>query len=259
MGFNRVKFSGQSNQGRKKLRTLKTFEQELDDEFDANIRVNKAFIGFAIGQQQSTEPTSSNHKRKKNDNEEEGGNDYNRQGPSGLNWAAENFRKQLLSLCDLTEKDEKEGQEQQDDNSSIVSLESNPNDQLLFDPNADDRDQEFVNSMRPSQIEKDAGPETGSDAVLNCPCCMSLLCLDCQRHEIYLTQYRAMFVRNCSVNRNSSIEFSQKYKKRRRKNEENQQDQVFNSVLCSICGTQVAAYEPEQELYHFYNVVASHS
>lgn len=38
-----------------------------------------------------------------------------------------------------------------------------------------------------------------SDATLNCPCCLTLVCLDCQRHQYYKTQYRAMFVQNCRV------------------------------------------------------------
>lgn len=31
-----------------------------------------------------------------------------------------------------------------------------------------------------------------SDAVLSCPCCFTPLCYDCQRHDVYLSQYRAM-------------------------------------------------------------------
>lgn len=38
-----------------------------------------------------------------------------------------------------------------------------------------------------------------SDAVLSCPCCFITVCLDCQQHEVYQNQYRAMFVANCRV------------------------------------------------------------
>ena len=35
-----------------------------------------------------------------------------------------------------------------------------------------------------------------SDAVLNCPACFTVVCLDCQRHELYKTQYRYFNNRN---------------------------------------------------------------
>ncbi|KAG8374874.1 hypothetical protein BUALT_Bualt10G0040900 [Buddleja alternifolia] len=38
-----------------------------------------------------------------------------------------------------------------------------------------------------------------SDAVLSCPACFTTLCLDCQRHEKYVSQYRAIFVVNCRI------------------------------------------------------------
>lgn len=38
-----------------------------------------------------------------------------------------------------------------------------------------------------------------SDATLSCPACMTTLSMDCQKHEIYAHQYRAMFVSNCVV------------------------------------------------------------
>lgn len=40
-----------------------------------------------------------------------------------------------------------------------------------------------------------------SDAVLSCPGCFTMLCLDCQKHDKYHNQYRAMFVVNCQVRR----------------------------------------------------------
>jgi len=38
-----------------------------------------------------------------------------------------------------------------------------------------------------------------SDAVLSCPCCFNIVCMDCQRHERYADQYRAMFVMGIAV------------------------------------------------------------
>jgi len=64
------------------------------------------------------------------------------------------------------------------------------NDELLYDPEMDDDDERWVNSQRQryQPAARRAGDATtrrlpNSDAVLNCPACMSLLCLDCQRSE----------------------------------------------------------------------------
>ncbi|MEQ2266136.1 hypothetical protein XENORESO_019035 [Xenotaenia resolanae] len=65
------------------------------------------------------------------------------------------------------------------------------NDELLYDPDEDDRDQAWVDARRynsrkfqstasRSQLRQRQGLPS-SDAVLNCPACMTTLCLDCQR------------------------------------------------------------------------------
>jgi hypothetical protein len=63
------------------------------------------------------------------------------------------------------------------------------NDDLLYDPKQDDEDQQWVNAQRQSyQLPVPSGskqPLPHSDAVLNCPACMTLLCLDCQRYVCY--------------------------------------------------------------------------
>jgi hypothetical protein len=33
--------------------------------------------------------------------------------------------------------------------------------------------------------------------MLSCPLCFTTVCIDCQQHELYETQFRAMFVMNC--------------------------------------------------------------
>jgi len=63
------------------------------------------------------------------------------------------------------------------------------NDDLLYDPEMDDDDERWVNRQRmsyqPALARQTASGARRrlphSDAVLNCPACMSLLCLDCQR------------------------------------------------------------------------------
>ncbi|KAL2303732.1 hypothetical protein Nmel_009010 [Mimus melanotis] len=63
------------------------------------------------------------------------------------------------------------------------------NDELLYDPEEDSRDQEWVDSQRrgyrnqrraPQQRQAKPAAVPNSDAVLNCPACMTTLCLDCQ-------------------------------------------------------------------------------
>lgn len=64
------------------------------------------------------------------------------------------------------------------------------NDDLLYDPNADDDDEKWIASQRKAYLSKPAAGKTkqkqkplpNSDAVLNCPACMTTLCLDCQRY-----------------------------------------------------------------------------
>ncbi|XP_051000301.1 LOW QUALITY PROTEIN: E2F-associated phosphoprotein [Acomys russatus] len=150
------------------------------------------------------------------------------------------------------------------------------NDELLYDPEKDNRDQAWVDAQRrgyhafglqrPRQKQQ---PVPNSDAVLNCPACMTTLCLDCQRHESYKTQYRAMFVMNCSVNREEVLRYknpeNRKKKRGAKKMKSNPEDppeieeeEVYHPVMCTECSTEVAVYDKD-EVFHFFNVLASHS
>ncbi|XP_023234732.1 E2F-associated phosphoprotein-like isoform X2 [Centruroides sculpturatus] len=133
------------------------------------------------------------------------------------------------------------------------------NDDLLYDPNMDDDDQVWIDNQRRLYTFPNCNnncnqkPLPNSDAVLNCPACLSLLCLDCQRHEIYKSQYRAMFVKNCSVDTSQKLYYPIKGKKKTAN--QNMQDEYY-SVNCSICKTAVAVYDKD-EVYHFFNVISS--
>ncbi|XP_018422550.1 PREDICTED: E2F-associated phosphoprotein isoform X2 [Nanorana parkeri] len=156
------------------------------------------------------------------------------------------------------------------------------NDDLLYDPDEDDRDQEWVDAKRRGYRNMKKNRQThaqqtdlqtlpNSDAILNCPACMITLCLDCQRHESYKTQYRAMFVMNCTVNKNEVLKFPEQPTKHRRRNRkklkvqstgsasetQNTETEMFHPVKCNECSTEVAVYDKE-EVYHFFNVLASH-
>ncbi|XP_059836378.1 E2F-associated phosphoprotein [Hypanus sabinus] len=152
------------------------------------------------------------------------------------------------------------------------------NDELLYDPDQDDRDQAWVDMQRrgyrglnkqPNMSE--SLPVPSSDAVLNCPSCMTTLCLDCQRHDLYKEQYRAMFVMNCIINRGEILRYKNP-SNRKRKNRckkvkypsgdtsvGSKQDggEIYHPVRCAECSVEVAVFDKD-EVYHFFNVLASH-
>lgn len=142
------------------------------------------------------------------------------------------------------------------------------NDDLLYDPKMDDDDQKWVDAQRRSyQPTVPSGskvnPLPRSDAVLNCPACMTVLCLDCQRHDVYQNQYRAMFVKNCHVDTTELLKQPIQKKKRNKKQKKSDDQQEedgdnFHPVKCTECTTVVGVYDNE-EVYHFFNVLASHT
>ncbi|KAL4237359.1 hypothetical protein ACF0H5_002077 [Mactra antiquata] len=139
------------------------------------------------------------------------------------------------------------------------------NDDLLYDPDMDDDNEKWVENQRRSYMPKSDKPSNkpkklpNSDAVLNCPACMTTLCLDCQRHDVYNNQYRAMFVSNCKVDTSEFLKYPKagKNSRKRRKSEKSVEDDKFNPVKCEECNTVVAVYD-EDEVYHFFNVLASY-
>ncbi|CAN7995427.1 unnamed protein product [Ixodes hexagonus] len=145
------------------------------------------------------------------------------------------------------------------------------NDDLLYDPELDDEDEKWVNEQRRVSMFPDAStsskegkasgakPLPTSDAVLNCPACMSVLCLDCQRHEIYNTQYRAMFVKNCVVSDTEVLKCPPSRSKRKKSGGEvDDPRDLFRPVRCRVCKTEVAVMD-QDEVFHFFNVIASFS
>ncbi|EPQ11755.1 E2F-associated phosphoprotein [Myotis brandtii] len=153
------------------------------------------------------------------------------------------------------------------------------NDELLYDPENNNRDQAWVDArrrgyhgfgiQRPLQQQQ---PVPNSDAILNCPAYMTTLCLDYQRHESYKTQYRAMCVMNCSVNKEEVLRYKtpenrkkkQGHKKMRASHEdaieqaEIEVEEIYHPVMCTECSTEVAVYDKD-EVFHFFSVLASHS
>jgi len=175
--------------------------------------------------------------------------------PSGTDKKSEESQKEKYSDI-YFDSDEEEGDERK-----VVS-----DADLFYDPEQDQQDQDWVDSVRQSYQMPGSSSNTAgihkllsSDAVLNCPACFTVLCLDCQRHEVYHTQYRAMFVVNCTVNTAAKMKFPVKVKKGKRgAGQRMDPDEWFHPVACDTCKTEVAMYDKD-EVYHFFNVVASHS
>ncbi|VDM59162.1 unnamed protein product [Angiostrongylus costaricensis] len=141
----------------------------------------------------------------------------------------------------------------------------------FYDPDEDDENEIWMQTQRSQSTgmeSKSAGKETrpridgNSDAVLSCPGCMVLLTRDCQRHEIYSDQYRAVFVENCHVKKESlKIEKTGKEKRRERQRMRKmgvQAEDLFLPVQCAVCSTNVAVLDHE-EVYHFFNVLTGYA
>ena len=126
-----------------------------------------------------------------------------------------------------------------------------------------------------------------SDAVLSCPCCFQIVCMDCQRHERYSNQFRAMFVMNITVSWDRTVvpeimgmqtneeEDGRKAKVPRvgegvtsipidgtvddgtKEEEQDHGKETYYSVECSSCNTQVAALDMSEEVYYFFGCLES--
>ena len=71
---------------------------------------------------------------------------------------------------------------------------------VFYDENADDDDEAYVYNVLRSGLAEPTGKNNkkivkprNSDAVLSCPCCLSIVCMDCQQHERYENQYRGEY------------------------------------------------------------------
>ena len=173
-----------------------------------------------------------------------------------------------------------ESEQSDDDEAWMFGEPSEMQPDELYGENLDDEDEAWVykhlrggveetvniRTKNSSQLQqaKLLKPRT-SDAVLSCPCCFAIVCMDCQRHERYENQFRAMFVMNISVEWNHKLVYCDKKKALIDKPPtpshqippEKEHEQVYYSVLCSTCRTQVAALDMEDEVYHFFGCLAS--
>lgn len=106
----------------------------------------------------------------------------------------------------------------------------------LYDAAADDKDEAWVAAKRRGGA---------SDASLACPCCLALLCSDCQQHTLYATQFRAMFVsENCVVDKWAPLRMGEQKEMARRRGSTSAatngggDGELFWPVHCAACNTQ---------------------
>ncbi|CAM9133676.1 unnamed protein product [Phaeothamnion confervicola] len=111
----------------------------------------------------------------------------------------------------------------------------------FYDDEADNADEVWAaENMRPkSKGQK----EVKSDADLSCPACFTLVCTECQRHEGYKNQFRALFVMNVTVQGEEMV-----------LKEDAGVEERLRGVRCSECGTDLGVID-EEEVYHFFNVI----
>jgi len=127
-----------------------------------------------------------------------------------------------------------------------------------------------------------------SDAVLSCPCCFNIVCMDCQKHKQYANQYRAMFVMRVVVDWKHILVYDEIHRALVSKigqnaiGEEKSQewhpaathsesllhgnngilrakDGEYYAVECVACRTQVAALDMTDEVYYFHGCLESSS
>jgi hypothetical protein len=176
--------------------------------------------------------------------------------------------------------DARDGQDEDDDDEDDETLKYSTDDPL-YGANLDDEDEAWVyQNLRSGIAEpvavvrrthngqrgKDDRLEQAkllrprdSDAVLSCPCCFTIVCMDCQRHETYPNQYRAMFVMNISLQ--SKLIYDNHSKQLVEAtmdlDENDTTTEIYHSVNCLECKTQVAALDMKEEVYHFFGCLAS--
>ena len=78
-----------------------------------------------------------------------------------------------------------------------------------------------------------------------------------------------MFVMNCSVNREEVLRYKNPGNRKKKRGAkmmrsnpegpvETDVEEVYHPVMCTECSTEVAVYDKD-EVFHFFNVLASHS
>jgi hypothetical protein len=68
-----------------------------------------------------------------------------------------------------------------------------------------------------------------------------------------------MFVFNCKVKEDEQLKYPKSGAQKKKVKAELQEYEFFKPVGCESCKTEVGVFDDKQEVYYFFNVLASHS
>ena len=156
-------------------------------------------------------------------------------------------------------------------------------DDLFYDPDADENDEEWIQSLvdpdsthtGPQAQERDKRRKGGGRGKksphLSCPACLSTLCVDCQQHEEIKTQFRSMFVLDTTEivsSQRLSLRPPSSPRQAARSSHlehngvtveglDDHDVDIFYPVRCGVCLTEVGVFSHQDDVFHFTNVLAT--
>jgi hypothetical protein len=122
-----------------------------------------------------------------------------------------------------------------------ISLTKSNDEDPLYNPKADDEDAQWMQNNYSEHVTKNS---RHTDAFLHCPGCFTLLCVDCQRHDVFLNQYRAMFVKNCKVDKQREV----RYKKQEIVSNKQRKKEEYKAKLAAKKQAKKLNYEGTQDI-----------
>ena len=161
----------------------------------------------------------------------------------------------VISLSDNPQQQSTNLQYQSD-----VDEQEQRGEELLYDENLDAEDEAYVyNNLRGGHADtqnnqncdktKPVKPRN-SDAVLSCPCCFNIVCMDCQRHERYHNQYRAMFVMSIEVDWQHRLKYDDKVQGLVRWNPPQPQESDSSSMTARNSQLVAPDHPPDDPIYY---------
>ena len=111
---------------------------------------------------------------------------------------------------------------------------------LFYDATLDAKDEKRVRGKKKKKNNVNDATET--DAILSCPKCLSTVCTQCQRHEKFDLQFRAVESFGTTVDEDIFTDDNGSFRGRK--------------VRCEACEETVGLLD-EEDVYHFFNVVPS--
>ena len=113
---------------------------------------------------------------------------------------------------------------------------------LFYDATLDAKDEKRVRGKKKKKNNVNDATEAETDAILSCPQCLSTVCTQCQRHEKFDLQFRAVESFGTTVDEDIFSDDNGSFRGRK--------------VRCEACEETVGLLD-EEDVYHFFNVVPS--